>query len=279
MGGDALGVQYSSAVIRRNSRPRVPGLSYHFSVLVGISAVLWLPYGAILAVGNTSHVVFGIAEIALLLLFPVTSVAVTAAVANVYLDRPITVGDAYRSVRAILTPIVGTYLLLILLVALGSIALVIPGIFLEYYSSVFLLVALGFFMGFIPGIYLAICWNLVAPVMIVEHRFGMTALRRSRQLVTGVWWRTFGIMIVAFLIVEVPTGVLQMFWSFIPVFGPILTAGTKAIASSYSLVVVVIYYFDRRCRTEDFDLRFLAEQIRSDTAAASPAIGEPSAIA
>jgi hypothetical protein len=43
--------------------------------------------------------------------------------------------------------------------------------------------------------------------------------------------------------------------------------------------VLVIYYFDRRCRTEDFDLRFLAEQIRSDTAAASPAIGEPSSIA
>src|SRR5216684_1514576 len=207
----------------------------HSSVLVGISAVLWLPYGAILAVGNTSHVVSGIAELAFFLLLPVMYVALTAAVANVYLDRPITVGDAYRSIRVILTPIVGIYLLN--------------------------------------------CWSLAAPVMIVEHRFGMTALRRSRQLVTGVWWRTFGIFIVASLIAEVPAGVLQLFWSYIPVFGPILTAGTSAIASSYSLVVLVIYYFDRRCRTEDFDLRFLAEQIRSDAAAAAPAIGEPSSIA
>ena len=227
----------------------------HFSVLVGISAVLWLPYGAILAVDNTSHVVFGIAELAFLLLLPVMSVALTAAVANVYLDSPITVGDAYRSIRVILTPIVGTYLLLYVLVILGFLALVIP------------------------GIYLLNCWSLAGPVMIVEHRFGMTALRRSRQLVTGVWWRTFGIFVVAFLIAEVPAGVLQVFWSFIPVFGPILAAGTSAIATSYSLVVLVIYYFDRRCRTEDFDLRFLAEQIRSDTAAASPAIGEPSSIA
>lgn len=227
----------------------------HFSVLVGISAVLWLPYGAILAVGSTSRVVFGIAELAFILLLPVMSVALTAAVANVYLDRPITVGDAYRSIRVILTPIVGTYLLLYLLVILGVIALIIP------------------------GIYLGTCWSLAAPVMIVEHRFGMTALRRSRQLVTGAWWRTFGIFFVAFLIVQVPAGVLQMFWSHIPVFGPILTAGTSAIATSYSLVVLVIYYFDRRCRTEDFDLRFLAEQIRSDAAAASPAIGEPSSIA
>ena len=227
----------------------------HFSVLVGISAVLWLPYGAILAVGNTSHVVSGIAGIAFLLLLPVMYVAFTAAVANVYLDRPITVGDAYRSIRVILTPIVGTYLLLYLLVSLGFIALIIP------------------------GIYLGNCWSLAAPVMIVEHRFGMTALRRSRQLVTGVWWKTFGIYIVAFLITGVPAGVLQWFWSFIPVFGPILTAGTKAIVSSYGLVVLVIYYFDRRCRTEDFDLRFLAEQIRSDAAAASPAVGEPSSIA
>lgn len=227
----------------------------HFSALVGISAVLWLPYGAILAEGNTSHVVSGIAELAFFLLLPVMSVALTAAVANVYLDRPITVGDAYRSIRVILTPIVGTYLLLYLLVILGFVALVIP------------------------GIYLLNCWSLAAPVMIVEHRFGMTALRRSRQLVTGAWWRTFGIFFVASLIAEVPAGVLQLFWSYIPVFGPILTAGTSAIATSYSLVVLVIYYFDRRCRTEDFDLRFLAEQIRSDTAAASPAIGEPSSIA
>ena len=227
----------------------------HFSALVGISAVLWLPYGAILAVGNTSHVVSGIASLAFLLFLPVMSVALTAAVANVYLDRPITVRDAYRSIRVILTPIVGTYLLL------------------------YLLVILGFFALVIPGIYLLNCWSLAAPVMIVEHRFGMTALRRSRQLVTGVWWRTFGIFFVASLIAEVPAGVLQLFWSYIPVFGPILTAGTSAIATSYSLVVLVIYYFDRRCRTEDFDLRFLAEQIRSDAAAASPAIGEPSSIA
>jgi len=227
----------------------------HFLVLVGISAVLWLPYGAILAVDHTSLIVFGIAEIAFMLLLPVMSVALTAAVANVYLDRPITVGDAYRSIRVILTPIIGTYLLLYLLVILGLIALVIP------------------------GIYLGTCWSLTAPVMIVEHRFGMTALRRSRQLVTGVWWRTFGIFLVAFLIAQVPAGVLQVLWSYIPGFGPILTAGTSTIASSYGLVMVVIYYFDRRCRTEDFDLRFLAEQIRSDTAAASPAIGEPSSIA
>jgi hypothetical protein len=250
----------------------------HFSVLVGISAVLWLPYGAILAVGSTSRVVSGIAQIAFFLLLPVTSVAVTAAVANVYLDRPITVGDAYRSIRAILMPIVGTYLLLYLLAVLGFIALVIPGVFVAYYSSVYLLVALGL-IGVIPGIYLLNCWSLTAPVMIVEHRFGMTALRRSRQLVTGVWWRTFGIFFVAFLIVQVPAGVLQLLWSHIPVLGPILTAATSAVASSYSLVVLVIYYFDRRCRTEDFDLRFLAEQIRSDTAAVSPAIGEPSSIA
>ncbi len=227
----------------------------HFSALVGISAVLWLPNGAILAVGNTSHIVSGIAELAFWLLFPVMYVALTAAVANVYLDRPITVGDAYRSIRVILTPIVGTYLLL------------------------YLLVILGFFALVIPGIYLWNCWSLTAPVMIVEHRFGMTALRRSRQLVTGVWWKAFGIFIVAGLIANVPAGVLHLFWSFIPVFGQILTAGTRATASSYSLVVLVIYYFDRRCRTEDFDLRFLAEQIRSDAAAASPAIGEPSSIA
>src|SRR5260370_23859920 len=183
----------------------------HFSALVGISAVLWLPNGAILAVGNTSHIVSGIAELAFWLLFPVMYVALTAAVANVYLDRPITVGDAYRSIRVILTPIVGTYLLL------------------------YLLVILGFFALVIPGIYLWNCWSLTAPVMIVEHRFGMTALRRSRQLVTGVWWKAFGIFIVAGLISGAPTVIWQLFWPCIPCFCAILTAGPSAIATSDSL--------------------------------------------
>jgi hypothetical protein len=77
-------------------------------------------------------------------------------------------------------------------------------------------------------------------------------------------------MMAVALIVTVPAAALQIFWSFIPLVGPILDAATQAVTQSYGLVAVVIYYFDRRCRTEDFDLRLLALQIRSESTAPVP---------
>jgi len=215
----------------------------NFVLLAGISVVVGVPVELTLGAGAQGHFGVGLVGLLIAMIFePIMVIAFTTAVANVYLDRPVTIASAYRSVGEVFTPIIGTILLTDVLLLLALLAL------------------------FVPGIYFLICWILVFPVMIVEHRFGMTALRRSRELVRGVWWRTFGILVVASLIARVPALVLNMFWAFIPILGPILTATTSSIAEAYGLVVFVIYYFDRRCRIEDFDLRLLAEQIRAEGA-------------
>lgn len=215
----------------------------HFQLFVGITLALFVPYGVLLALGESHPLFAAIGLVLFLILFPVTVAALTIAVASVYLDRRITAVYAYQATRPILAPIIGTYVLLYALLFLGIIALVIP------------------------GIYFGVCWALVASVMIVEGQFGMSALRRSRTLVRGAWWRTLGTLFVAGLIVEVPMGVLQFFFSFIPFLGHILGQVTAGVAGIYSGAVVVIYYFDRRCRIEDFDLRLLAEQIRMESGA------------
>jgi hypothetical protein len=226
----------------------------NFVLLAGISAVVLLPVELIMAAGFGGHPGLSIVGVLLTLIFePVMAVAFTTAVASVYLDRPVTIADAYRSVGKVFTPVIGTLLLMDILLFLGALALIVP------------------------AIYFAICWSLVFPVMIVEHRFGMTGLRRSRQLVSGVWWKTLGVLLVALLIARVPALVLNMIWSFIPVLGSLLTATTTSIAAAYSLVVVVTYYFDRRCRIEDFDLRLLAEQIRAEGATEASPTPQPSA--
>ena len=116
-----------------------------------------------------------------------------------------------------------------------------------------------------------VCWALISPVMIVERRFGIAALRRSRELVRGAWGRTFAILFIAGLIASVPGGMLKVYWMFIPYLGEILNAATSAVVSTYSAVVLVIYYFDRRCRVEEFDLHFLARQIRAEGEAGTAA--------
>ena len=220
-------------------------------LLAGIAAVVFMPFGVLQALGQTSSRMFGsIANLFILLAAPVLQAALTVAIANVYLGKPISIEDAYRSAMAILVPLLGTYLLLYLFLILGFIFLIIP------------------------GIYLMNCWVFAGQVMIIEQRFGMESMRRSRTLVRGAWWATFAITLSAGLISEVPTLALAAIWSFIPFFGPILTAATRSVTSTYAAIVVVIYYFDRRCRVEDFDLHFLAEQIRAESRADSaPAAG------
>jgi hypothetical protein len=226
----------------------------NFVLLAGITIAVGLPVEMITVAGlNSRSILTMLIGVLITLIFePMMVVAFTTAVASIYLDRPVSIADAYRSVGKIFTPIIGTIILADFLLLLGFVALIVP------------------------LIYFAICWSLVFPVMIVEHRFGMTGLRRSRQLIAGVWWKTLGIVFVAALISRVPATMLNYLWYNIPVLGPLLTALTSSIAQAYGLVVIVIYYFDRRCRIEDFDLRLLAEQVRAEGASDATSPAQPS---
>ena len=112
-----------------------------------------------------------------------------------------------------------------------------------------------------------------------ERRFGWHALRRSRALVKGEWWRTLGILVVAAIIANAPAYALGFVWRYIPIVGSILGSATHALSTTYGMIVSVIYYFDRRCRTEDFDLRLLAEQVRAEAKTAMSPATESSALA
>ena len=224
----------------------------HFLLLVGISACFFVPFGLFSSVLETRRVAASIAMLLFMaILAPIVHIALTFAVANLYLSRPVTIGSAYRGAKNILTPAIGTFLLLDLLLLLAFLALMIP------------------------AVYFVICWALSTAVMVVEHRFGRLALRRSRQLITGVWWSTLGLLLVASLIVQVPVFGLSLLWSSIPVAGVVLNTAIYAVTAPYSSVVMIVYYFDRRCRIEDFDLRMLAEQIRTEGAQGMRAVSAP----
>lgn len=209
-------------------------LRNHFALLVGIAAVVWIPYGVMLGLGRIVALIGGLL---FLVAAPVMQVALTIGIAGAYLDREMTVGAAYEATRPIFGSIVLTYLLLYLLLLLCLIALLVP------------------------ALYFGVCWALVGPIMIVERRFGMEALSRSRALVRGSWWRTLGIMLVAGLIAEVPAVMVGLALGLLPFIGQVVTAGVQAVTSTYAMAAAVVYYFDRRCRVEGFDLLQLAEKI------------------
>jgi len=63
------------------------------------------------------------------------------------------------------------------------------------------LIIAGFFLLVLPGIYLSIAYSF-APYLIVEKNMGVwEALETSRKAITQYWWRYFGLMIVALVLI------------------------------------------------------------------------------
>ena len=63
-----------------------------------------------------------------------------------------------------------------------------------------ILIAIGFVLLVVPGLILLTIFAVVAPVVVIERRSPVDALKRSRELVRGNGWRVFGVIVVAFLI-------------------------------------------------------------------------------
>jgi hypothetical protein len=81
----------------------------------------------------------------------------------------------------------------------------------EVFAPVFaavLLAAMGIALGLValivPGVYLAIRWYFVPQSVFLQGARGMGALRRSGETVRGFWWRTLGIVLLANLAATIP---------------------------------------------------------------------------
>lgn len=239
-------------------------LKDNFVLLAGIMALFYVPYALIMSLvtravqptdvpqlPNMATIGVGLlGMLAMLAILPLAQLAATRAVSDAYLSTPSSLADAYKAGLKLYLPYAGTCLL----VGLALIGLS------------FLLV--------VPAIYFAICWSLVGPLAVVEGVFGGAAMKRSRALVSGMWWRTLGVLFVAGMIAGIVSAAVNMVLSSIPVIGAVCSGAVQAVAAAYTSVAVVVLYVDLRCRHEDFDLQLLAGQV-AGTASAQPVIPDP----
>ena len=76
------------------------------------------------------------------------------------------------------------------------------------------LIVAGFFLLILPGIYLSIAYSF-APYLIVEKDMGVwEAMETSRKAITQYWWRYFGLMIIAMVLIiigSIPL-LVGLFW-------------------------------------------------------------------
>ena len=66
-----------------------------------------------------------------------------------------------------------------------------------------MLVGLGFIALILPGIWLVMVWSVAVPALMFEHVGGFKALGRSFDLVRGRWWATFAALLVAVIMLFV----------------------------------------------------------------------------
>jgi hypothetical protein len=135
-----------------------------------------------------------------------------------------------------------------------------------------ILTAIGFVFCIIPGIYLWIAFAVAVPVLLTEGVKGSKALGRSRQLVSGRWWGTFGVVLLGTLLAGLVSGAIGALAGVAggsvdadSVTGFLVNSvsGTlgSMISTPFTAAFVTVLYFDLRVRKEGFDLQLLAERI------------------
>lgn len=201
------------------------------------------------------------------LLLPFSVGAVYRAVTDVALGRPATVGSVLRETLARYFPLLGLIALTVLAVALWFIAFVIGVALLVVWIGVLVL-----------GVWLGVRWSLTVAAMMAEDIGPIKGLRRSWNLVGGMWWRTFGILAVVYILQLVIAIALGFFFGIIV--GVALTGDLRlavnsvgstllgAIISPITTIAIVLLYFDLRVRKEGLDLDQLAQQTSSGPAPA-----------
>lgn len=211
--------------------------------------------------------------------------ALVSAVADSYLDKPVSFGGAYRNMLKHVGPLVGAIFLQILigigiflpvialfLLSIGALAAGGDGGFGAGFGllcSAFLMMLVAFFVY----AYVFVRLQVIVPALMVEGLGPVEAMRRSWRLVQTYWWRTFALFIVLYLIEAVISAgpaflvtalvglITQSFDQvLIQAISGVITVLVTAFFIPLQLVSWTLYYFDLRVRKEGFDIETAASQ-------------------
>jgi hypothetical protein len=183
----------------------------------------------------------------------VATAATVFIVSESYLGRPIDARSALRRAAPYIVRILLCSMLTALMVGIGFLLVVIPGIIL------------------IAGLILAV------PAIVIEPRLSASAaLSRSWELTRGSRWRMLGLLLVLVILLYIPIAAIGgLVAIFVPNAGSLLArpaVEVSVVAAALSGVaqifiyplfycVLTVAYYDLRVRKEGFDLEVLASAL------------------
>ncbi len=200
-----------------------------------------------------------------LIIVPFAAAGIYRAAIDAANGQAITIGSVLRGTLARYWAVWG-YLLLL--------GLIFTGVTIVWVIT-FIVPLVGFVLVFAwlaVVCWLGVRWAVGLPALLAERLGPVVAMRRSWNLVSGMWWRTFGILLltgVAYVVIS-----LALFALFggiaalIPavsedVRSAIAAAGTAlsdALIAPVFPILLTLLYFDLRVRKEGLDLDQLARE-------------------
>ena len=217
----------------------------------------------------------------------------TVAVSRAVLGQSISAKDAWAQARPRVPALLGATGL-VLLITLGLVAVSIaPGVVVAVAGGpdvvVVLTVALGVLVATVGAAYLYISFALFPPVIVLERQPVIAALRRSRSLVRGAWWRTFGILLLVNVIAQLIANILSVpfvaltflvafltgddlnVYALLPLIVTALgTIVASAVTWPFTAVATALVYVDRRMRREALDIELARAAGVAPTASPAP---------
>ena len=154
---------------------------------------------------------------------------------------------------AILTGLFGVVLVIVFVI--GLVLLVLPGL-----------------AALCGGVYFAVRWSVSIAAMMAENIGPIRGLGRSWNLVKGMWWRTFGIILLAVIAYIIIYLALLALFTVVAAIMPAISTDTRsgvataattlvdALIAPMFPILLTLLYFDLRVRKEGLDLDQLAEQ-------------------
>ena len=187
----------------------------------------------------------------------------TIAVGKAVLGQPVTFAEIWTRVRPRLGALLGLTLVIPAIAAAAAVVAVFVAVLSE---GLGLLLAIAML---IAGIWLYILFSLATPALMLENAGIGRAFGRSRTLVTGSWWRIFGITLLAIIIVSIVAGIIGVPFTYLGGVGigepaeatfrylALTTVGgiiASTLTEPFLAGVSVLLYTDQRMRREGMDI-------------------------
>ncbi|MFY9615111.1 MAG: hypothetical protein WAT58_06890 [Candidatus Dormiibacterota bacterium] len=122
------------------------------------------------------------------------------------------------------------------------------------------------------SIWLYVRWAMAFPAIFAEGAGPIRSIERSTFLVAGRWWRTFGIVLLAYVLTSVVgfaiAALLELAVALVPGITGAIRGGAMLVAGAIGEgfvrplwpIILTLVYFDLRVRREALELDVLAQQ-------------------